>query len=412
MRETEFVDLIAVHGGKAYIVGGFVRDSLMGRRPKDKDYVVCHISHQIFEEIFPDALRVGRSFPVYLVDIDGKRSEVAFGRQERKTGKGYTGFEVKSSPDISIEEDLFRRDTTMNAIAVNLADGSLIDPYNGRQDIEKRIIKPVSEHFSEDPVRSLRCARQAAELGFKIAPETYEAMSRTEEELAAEPAERIFNEMKRALMTPVPSVFFEALRTAGLLKIIFPELYALIGKTQPVEYHPEGDSWNHTMKIVDDVAARTDNVCARFCGLLHDIGKGVTPAEMLPHHYNHEIKGLDVLFAWNKRMNFPNSWTASAFFVIKNHMRAARLTKPIKILDLLLNLRKLRRDLPIDGFNAIIMSDHGSLPVYLLNAEVILQKISAVSGNDAPEQLAGRNIGDWVRSQQRMVLVEECGGLL
>ncbi len=400
MRETEFANLIAVHGGEAYIVGGFVRDSLMGRRPKDKDYVVCHISHQIFEEIFPDALRVGRSFPVYLVDIDGKRSEVAFGRQDCKTCCNYRRF--KTSSNICI----------WNHKAGSGADGSLIDPYNGRQDIEKRIIKPVSEHFSEDPVRSLRCARQAAELGFNIAPETYEAMGRTGEELAAEPAERIFNEMKRALMTPVPSVFFEALRTAGLLKIIFPELYALIGKTQPVEYHPEGDSWNHTMKIVDDVAARTDNVCARFCGLLHDIGKGVTPAEMLPHHYNHEIKGLDVLFDWNKRMNFPNSWTASAFFVIKNHMRAARLTKPIKILDLLLNLRKLRRDLPIDGFNAIIMSDHGSLPGYLLNAEVILQKISAVSGNDAPEQLAGRNIGDWVRSQQRMVLVEECGGLL
>lgn len=398
VTETEFVAKLRGAGARVFLAGGFVRDELRGVAAADKDYVVSGIAEDDFRALFPDAPRVGRSFPVYLVPIDGSSCEVAFARRERKTGAGYRGFDVAFSPEVTIEEDLYRRDTTMNSMALELPDGKLLDLYGGREDIAQHRVRAVSEHFTEDPVRALRAARQAALFDFSITDETLAYMHDCREELLAEPSERLFGELSRALTARRPSQFFRWLHAAGLLDATFPELFALIGKTQPVAFHPEGDAFEHTMLVVDKIAAEIDDVLARFAGLAHDIGKGVTPADMLPHHYGHEIKGGDVLASWDARMHFPKAWRQAAAFVIREHMRAARLTKLGKITQLLLAIRK--SPLSFAAFNAVIRADHGSLPLYLEHGEAWTAELVKISGRDAPATLEGRAIADWIFAQQ------------
>ena len=282
MTENEFVNRVRTAGARVFIVGGWVRDFLRQVPAHDKDYMVAGIDEETFQQVFPHALRVGKAFPVYLVDIDGCHAEVAFARKEEKQGAGYRGFAVEYGRNVTLEEDLSRRDTTINSMAMELPSGEIFDFYGGREDVKQGIIRPVSHHFAEDPVRALRAARQAAEFHFTLAEETKEAMAACREELAGEPAERLLQELKRALLTEKPSLFFRALQETGLLAVTFPELAALIGKTQPEAFHPEGDAFAHTMLVVDTVAAETDSLLARFCGLVHDLGKGETPAEMLP----------------------------------------------------------------------------------------------------------------------------------
>lgn len=406
MTEREFVDKISEIGGRAFIVGGWVRDKIRGKEPKDKDYVVCHVSKENFSKQFPNAQLVGQSFPVYLVDIDGKKCEVAFGRKERKAGVGYKGFDVEFAPSITIEEDLYRRDTTMNAVAMDLKSGALIDLFHGKDDIKAGVIRAISEAFCEDPVRALRCARQSAQLGFEIEADTLVLMGKCREELKMEPQERILKEMQYALGAEKPSVFFRALQKADLLKDVFPEIHALIGKTQPVEFHPEGDSFEHIMDIVDKVAAKTDNIVARFCGLAHDLGKGVTPLEMLPHHYGHEIKGGEVLKAWNERMTMPKHWLKAAEFVIHEHMRAPLIKKNGKIVDLLLATRAISKELPYKDFKEIIRADHNTLPDYLEHGEEIIEVLLKVSGNDAPENIKGKAVGEWIHNEQLKIFAQ------
>ena len=401
MKEMEFVTRCSSCGARVFIVGGYVRDAIRGAKPKDKDYVVSGMREDDFVRLFPDAEKVGKSFPVYLVLIDGEKCEVAFARRERKCGTGYRGFRVEFSPVVTIEDDLFRRDTTMNAIAVALPSHERIDPYGGADDIAHHIIRPVSEHFTDDPVRALRAARQRAELGFELLPETIEAMKLCRDEIAAEPSERIMNELTRALKTMRPSLFFRALRAADLLDVTFPEIFALIGKTQPTAFHPEGDAFEHTMLVVDDVASKTDDIMTRFSALVHDIGKGVTPASMLPHHYGHDKNGGAVLMKWNERMTLPREWVKAASFVIREHMRAPRLTKSGKIVRLLLDVE--RSPLTFDAFNAIIMADNKSLPIYLAHANDILPRLHEVSGNDAPEGVKGQAVGAWLIGEQAKI---------
>lgn len=398
MKEREFVTRVKSEHARVFRVGGCVRDSLLGKSPKDRDYVLCGMEEHSFLQRFPQAKRVGKSFPVYLLEIDGKNSEVAFARREKKSGRGYRGFQVEFDPSVSIEEDLFRRDTTMNSLAVELPEENLIDPYGGREDIKKGVVRAVSHHFLEDPVRALRAARQAAEHGFSIEPGTISYMGQCREELAEEPQDRLVNEWKRALASPRPSFFFRNLERAGLLPLLFPEIHRLEGKIQPPDFHPEGDAYEHSLLILDKVAETTENLAARFAGLVHDIGKGETPEEMLPHHYGHEKRGLEILEQWNRRMTLPKSWLQAARFVIAQHMRAPRLEKPGKIVDLLLRVEK--SSLPFSDFNAIICADHGSLPEYLLRWECYLPVLHEVKGGDCPDHIQGKAIGDWVREEQ------------
>lgn len=398
MTETVFVNNLRAAGARIFIVGGWVRDYLRQVTPHDKDYLVCNITEADFQRIFPDAKRVGKSFPVYLVTIDGQYAEVAFARKEEKNGQGYRGFKVDYSREVTLEEDLFRRDTTINSMAMELPEGQIYDPFNGRADLAAGVLRPVSKHFAEDPVRALRAARQGAEFGFVLSPEIKAAMQECRTELAAEPTERLWQEMLRALASPQPSLFFRALAETDLLSVTFPELQALIGKTQPQAFHPEGDAFAHTMLVVDTVAAETESVLARFCGLVHDLGKGRTPQAMLPHHYGHESKGLEVLNAWNKRMTMPKKFLQAGLFVIRQHMRAPRLEKPGKIVELLLDIAAA--PLVVADFQAVIRADHHSLPSYLEQAESLISRMQQVNGKLAPAGLKGPAIGAWVRAEQ------------
>lgn len=406
MEETEFVARLRGAGARVFVVGGWVRDRLRGVPAKDKDYVVSGIEAQAFCALFPAAKRVGRSFPVYLLDIGGRSAEVAFARRERKTGTGYRGFAVAFSLEVTIEEDLYRRDTTMNSLAIELPSGVLLDPYGGQEDIARGRVRAISAHFLEDPVRALRAARQAALFGYEITETTLDYMRACRAELAAEPKERVFGELRRALEAAQPSLFFRWLARADLLSVTFPELAALIGKTQPAAFHPEGDAFEHTLLVLDRVAAATPDVCARFAGLAHDLGKGTTPVDMLPHHYGHEVRGLDVLAAWNARMTLPKTWRDTAAFVIREHMRAARLEKAGKIVRFLLAAVKLPLRYP--ALLAVLRADHGDLPAYLVHGEAIARELLAISGAAAPETLQGKAVGDWLLSQR----VQRCRSLL
>ena len=398
MREEEFVKAVEGAGGTVYLVGGWVRDHLRGATPRDKDFVITGLEREAFAELFPAASLIGHAFPVYLVEIDGVRSEVSFARRERKSGHGYRGFAVDFGAEVTIEDDLFRRDTRINSMAYRLPAMELIDPYGGRSDLAHCVIRATSHHFSEDPVRALRAARQAAELGFVIDEGTQVLMADCAAELEEEPTERIVHELSRALAAPQPSLFFEALAHASLLESVFPEIFALKGKTQPPQYHPEGDAYCHTMQIVDVVARKTQTIEARFAALVHDIGKGKTPEEMLPHHYGHEQRGLLVLDAWNKRMTLPKSWLMAAHFVIKEHMRAPLLKKTGKIADLLLAVEK--SGLSFADFRRIICADHGTLPYYLVHGEELLRKMLQVRGTEAPPELRGADVGKWLREER------------
>ena len=402
MREEEFVRALRDIGARVFRVGGCVRDHFRGARAKDVDYVVTGIAEEKFCALFPRAEKIGRAFPVYHVRVDGVRREVAFARQERKTGTGYRGFDVTFDPSVTIEEDLDRRDTRMNAMAIELPKGMLLDPYGGRADIAAGVIRAVSHHFTDDPVRALRAARQAAEFGYRVEEGTLLYMRACADELRREPTERLMAELRRALAAPRPSVFFRVLRAADLLAVTFPEIAALEGQTQPTEFHPEGDALAHTLAMVDAVARETEELKTRFAALVHDLGKGLTPQEMLPHHYRHEETGLEALASWNQCMTLPHDWKKAAAFVIRQHMRAPRLTHPGKIVDLLFGIES--SGLSVADFNVVIRADHGSLPRYLRCGEAYLTAMRTVTGRDAPSALRGAEIGAWLRTAHIAIL--------
>ncbi len=398
MTELEFAKKIAEIGGKAYLVGGAVRDKFRGVEAHDRDYCVTGVVEKDFAEKFPDAFKVGKSFPVYLVEIGGRKSEVAFARTEKKSGSGYRGFSVNFNSGVTIEQDLYRRDTTINAMAIEILRDEIIDPFGGRADVANKKIRATSEHFVDDPVRALRAARQSAQFDFEITDETLAAMNLCAFELAKEPGERIFAELENALKTKKPSIFFRNLERAGLLAVIFPEIENLRGKIQPVEFHPEGDAYEHTLNIVDEVSKINSKPEIRFAALAHDLGKGTTPAEMLPHHYEHDKRGLAVLAEMSERITLPGDWKKIAAFVIKEHMRAPILASAGKIVDLLIGIHKSK--ISVADFNDIIRADHNGLPSYLENAEKILAELLKVNGKNAPPELSGSEIGKWIRAER------------
>lgn len=398
MTEFEFATKIAAGGGTAYLVGGAVRDKFRGVTAHDKDYCVTGMTESAFAAMFPNASKFGKAFPVYSICIDGKMCEVALARTEIKVGMGYRGFKVNFDPSVTIEQDLYRRDTTINAMAIDVLSGEVIDPFGGREDTVNRKIRAVSEHFVDDPVRALRAARQSAQFNFEIDTETLHAMNRCAFEIAKEPGERIFQELENALKTDAPSIFFRNLEHAQLLEITFPEIANLRGKIQPTDFHPEGDAYEHTLQIVDAVAKVNPKPIVRFAALVHDIGKGTTPAEMLPHHYGHELRGIDVLNDMNKRIHLPNDWKKFAAFVIKQHMRAPVMKAAGKIVDLLMKLQTSK--FAVTDFNDVIRADHNDLPPYLENAESIINELMKINGRIAPPELSGEDIGKWIRDER------------
>lgn len=304
---------------KTFLVGGAVRDALLRLPVKDRDWVVVGAT--------PDSMlaqgyqQVGRDFPVFL--HPDSREEYALARTERKSGNGYTGFVTQFAPDVTLEQDLQRRDLTINAIA-QAADGTLIDPYHGQQDLQQRTLRHVSSAFNEDPLRVLRVARFAARfahLNFRVAPETQALMREMAHsgELAHLTAERVWKETEKALLTRNPQVYFQLLRDCDALQVLFPEIDNLYGIPAPVKWHPEIDTGVHALMTLTMAAALSDQLDVRFATLFHDVGKALTPPEKWPSHHGHGPAGVPIVEALCQRLRVPNQVRDLALVVTEFH---------------------------------------------------------------------------------------------
>jgi tRNA nucleotidyltransferase (CCA-adding enzyme) len=309
---------------QVYLVGGAVRDERLGLPVKERDW--CVVGATPDELIDAGYKQVGKDFPVFLHPETSE--EYALARTERKTAAGYHGFAFDTSPDVSIEDDLSRRDLTINALAVD-ASGTLIDPYGGMQDLERRLIRHVSDAFVEDPVRILRAAKFAArfaDLGFRIAPETRDLMRQmvSDGEADALVPDRVWKETEAALAGPNPRLFFEALRACRALRVVLPEVDALFGVPQPAKWHPEIDTGLHTMMVIEESAKLSGDLEIRFAALVHDIGKATTNPAELPSHPGHERRGCKLIKQLAERLPVPRTCRDLALVVAEFHTHCHR----------------------------------------------------------------------------------------
>ena len=306
---------------RTYLVGGAVRDRLLGLPVKDRDWVVTGATPaELLQQGFKP---VGSDFPVFLHPHTGE--EYALARTERKTAKGYHGFHFHAAPEVTLEADLARRDLTINAMAQDDA-GNLIDPYGGQADLQQRLLRHVSAAFAEDPVRILRVARFAARfapLGFQVAADTQQLMREmvAAGEVDALVPERVWQETVKALAEPAPERFFEVLRECGALRVLFPELDRLFGVPQPAQHHPEIDCGIHTLLVLQQAVQLSDAPEVRFAALTHDLGKGLTPADILPSHHGHEQISRQLTTQLCERLKIPNRFRELAEHVAEQHGR-------------------------------------------------------------------------------------------
>ncbi|MCK9284160.1 MAG: multifunctional CCA addition/repair protein [Rhodocyclaceae bacterium] len=372
---------------KIYSVGGAVRDELLGLPVQDRDWVVVGTTP---EAMLARGFRpVGKDFPVFIHPQSGE--EYALARTERKTAPGYTGFAFHAAAEVTLEEDLLRRDLTINAIAKDAA-GRLIDPYGGRRDLEAKVLRHVSPAFAEDPLRILRVARFAARFeDFSVAAETLELMRAMVDggEIDHLVAERTWQELARGLMEARPSRMFERLRECGALRRILPEVDRLWGVPQRADYHPEVDTGVHVMMVVDVAADLKAPLPARFAALTHDLGKGTTPAEVLPRHIGHEQRSVDMLKPLCERLRVPADCRDLALLVARYHgdlHRAAQL-RPATLVTLIERCDGLRRP---ERFELILLAceaDHrgrlGWNDKPYVQAERVRQAVRAARSVDA-----------------------------
>ncbi len=342
---------------KIYSVGGAVRDELLGLVVKDRDFVV--VGSTVDEMLALGYTPVGKDFPVFL--HPKTHEQYALARTERKTASGYTGFAVHATPEVTLEQDLARRDLTINAIAKD-SDGKLIDPYNGIADLKAGILRHVSAAFNEDPVRILRAARFAARLtNFTIATETMQRMRDmvSNGEVDALVAERIWQELSNGLMEQKPSRMFAVLRECGALNRILSELDRLWGVPQPALHHPEVDTGVHIMMVIDYAASQNFSLAVRYAALTHDLGKGTTPADILPRHIGHEERSVNLLKDVNKRLRVPNDCKELANIVAKFHgkLHSASHMRPSTLLSFLMELDAIRQPARFYDFLKVCESD-------------------------------------------------------
>ena len=312
---------------QVFVVGGAVRDALMGERVNDRDWVVVGSTPEAMSA--QGFLPVGKDFPVFL--HPKSREEYALARTERKTARGYKGFAVQAAPDVTLEEDLARRDLTVNAMAVSEALahqppstwlGHLVDPYGGQRDLQSKVLRHVTEAFAEDPVRILRLARFAARFAdFSVADETMALMRKMVEDGEVDHLvpERVWQELARGLMSERPSRMFEVLRACGALRVLLPELNRLWGVPQRAEYHPEVDTGVHMMLVMDMAARLNTPLSVRVACLMHDLGKGTTPADVLPRHIGHEGRSVKLLQKVCERLRVPTDCKELAEVVAREH---------------------------------------------------------------------------------------------
>ena len=351
---------------KTYLVGGAVRDELLGYPFKEKDWVV--VGATIDDMITAGYQQVGKDFPVFL--HPKTKEEHALARTERKTAAGYKGFEVHASPEVTLEEDLIRRDLTINAIAKDET-GEFIDPYDGITDINNKILRHVSDAFAEDPVRILRIARfmaRYAHLGFSVASDTMVLMQNmvAAGEVDALVPERVWQEMEKALSERTPMSFIETLRECGALKRILPELDCLWGVPQPEEHHPEIDTGIHTMMVLEQACKLSDDPQVRFAALVHDLGKGATPKDEWPRHINHEARGADIVKIVCQRLRIPNDYRDLAERTARFHLhyhRALEL-KPATVVKTLEQLDAFRKPERFEKFLLASEADARGRPGY------------------------------------------------
>ena len=331
---------------QAYVVGGAVRDALLGRGGVDRDWVVVGATPG--EMTAAGYTPVGRDFPVFL--HPQTKEEYALARTERKTAPGYHGFSFHAAPDVTLEQDLARRDLTINAMA-QAGDGALIDPYGGRRDLDAKVLRHVGEAFAEDPVRILRLARFAARFAdFGVAPETMALMRRMVEagEVDALVAERVWQELARGLMEAKPSRMFDVLRDCGALARLLPEVERLWGVPQRADHHPEVDTGVHLMMVLDMAARLVAPLAVRWACLGHDLGKGTTPADALPRHLGHEQRSARLLRKIGERLRVPTDCRDLADVVAREHGNVHKcldLAAPalLRLLERCDALRKPRR---------------------------------------------------------------------
>ena len=393
MQENEIIKIakkLEKTGGKLYLVGGAVRDKLLGKSIHDEDYCVTGITADKFKKIFPEAHIKGKAFEVF--EMYGK--EFAIARTEAKDGVGHKQFKIKTSTSITIEQDLERRDITINSIAQDVLTGKIIDPFNGKKDIENKIIKATTQAFRDDPLRVYRVARFAAQLGFKVEDQTLKQMTELKKELDTLSGERVFEELKKALDTQKPSIFFEVLKKANVLDVHFKEINDLINAEQPIQYHPEGDAYNHTMLVLDKAAELTVNypinrrLEIRFSALVHDLGKGTTPKEQYPHHYDHEERGIKLVESLGRKIKLPNDWIKCGKIACREHMRGGIFykMKPAKKVEFIERIS--RSLLGLDGLQIVVISDKTSGGRSYKTDEINFEKI----GNECLKRINGKYI--------------------
>jgi tRNA nucleotidyltransferase (CCA-adding enzyme) len=397
-----------------YLVGGAVRDELLGLPVTERDW--CVVGATPAELRSQGYRQVGKDFPVFLHPQTGE--EYALARTERKTGPGYHGFEFHASPDVTIEDDLRRRDLTVNAMARD-SSGALIDPFNGRRDLEQRVLRHVSDSFAEDPVRILRVAKFAARLaplGFRLAGETLELMSAMvgngdADELVPH---RVWKECEAALACSHPGTFFDVLRQCGALAVVFPEIDALFGVPQPEQWHPEIDCGVHAMMVLEQAAALSGEVDVRFAALVHDLGKATTPAAKLPSHPGHERRSVRLIKSMAARMPIPTACRELAFVVAEfhGHCHKAFELRPSTILKVLERTDAFRRPERFDKFLLACEADSRGRTgfeqrpypqaAYFREAR---RDAAAVSARDLVlEGMEGAQIGDALRRKRLQVI--------
>ena len=398
-------------GGSLYLVGGAIRDSLLGIENHDEDYCVTGITFEQFKSLFPKAIIKGKSFAVF--EIDGK--EFAIARKENKIGIGHTEFEIEADTNISIEEDLKRRDITINAIAKDIYTNKIIDPYNGQEDLRKGVIRAVTNHFKEDPLRVYRVARFASKLQFEVSEDTITMMASMKDELKSLPAERVYTEFSKALLSDNPSKFFDILKKCNVLNVHFKPVYDLIGALQPIKYHPEGDAYNHTMIVIDKVTESTKDFFdgrkleIRFGALVHDFGKGLTAKEEYPHHYLHEKKGVEIVKKFGNKLKIPNRLIKCGVTSCLEHMRGGMFqnmkdSKKIEFIEridkTLLGLEGLQIIVNADNENSADFATIGHQCLKEINGEYIKDKYN-ISESSKIKNILHQERVNWLKKNKK-----------
>ena len=399
---------------RVYLVGGAVRDHLLGHPYHEKDYVVVGATPE--QLIALGYQPVGKDFPVFL--HPKTKEEYALARTERKSGHGYHGFEFHTDVSVTLEEDLIRRDLTINAMAMD-DDGNIYDPYKGQQDLADRVLRHVSDAFVEDPLRVLRIARFAARyksFGFSIAAETLALMQKLAEsgELEALTPERVWKETARALMEDHADEYFETLRACGALKVLFPELDALYGVPQRPEYHPEIDCGIHTMMSLQQACKANYSLEVRFAVLMHDLGKALTPVDELPRHIMHEERGIAPVTEVCDRLKVPTHTKQLAIAVCKEHLKChqALTLKPGTLWRLLQRLDVLRRPERVEAYvQACECDSRGRLGLenreypQAQNVLDAMEVVRSIKAQDLPPDIQGPDIGEML-IQRRIKAIE------